>query len=738
LFNFVATDDRIDVNNKQLNIRNVKLDFNCIMMKTSIPIGTANCKKLTFECETDEVLEGTSFVYHSILIDSEKNGVDVIVGTFIVKDAVSSNGIVSVVAYDLMFIGNKPYTTALTFPKTINEILAEVCTNMGVTLESGLTLVNGAYSVASNPFISGETYRDVLAYIAEINGCIAYTYFNEDYGDLLTFVTPADAEAVAEAIPEQYVEMPLQAQTQAINTVIIKDSLRGESTTDGDSSGGILLIEDNPFAADQTAREALITGVASTVSGLTYRPFIARGIADPRLKPCDPIRLFDNNYTESESYVVAMNYSSVYTVSNSTVRFSKNDISAPAKAQCAVEYEAPKPKAERQAIRAFNVASGAQSSANGKNTIYYSATEPTGGINGDVWFDTANGNRVNIYQDGWTAVQYGTAAFAANSITAASGIIADIDAAKITTGIISGIQAIFGGSEDTALTVKDAEENIIATVDKDGILINSPSQEVGVTADTPFRIKHSDIDDVITVFGVTRIASNVMHSFIDISGYFGFDPSKVFLRLRSNGQITHIDNYSGKTNVLTVSTDDLQYNGEAMATKTYVGTNIKQTGQNNILVENTLESASTTLYSDNFALSDGDCAEIEIYALSNSDNTTCNTTLAFNGDTADNTKYKGWYRYGVGAPTYYTATPVVGHAYSNTMPNITKAKIAVVNGYVLVQGSGVRGRSSDYNEDYIWYRLTQGDITSIQIISSSSLKAGSYVRIRKTTNNLAM
>lgn len=41
----------------------------------------------------------------------------------------------------------------------------------------------------------------------------------------------------------------------------------------------------------------------------------------------------------------------------------------------------------------------AHSLAMGKNTMYYSASEPTGStyITGDMWIDTANGNRLNIY-----------------------------------------------------------------------------------------------------------------------------------------------------------------------------------------------------------------------------------------------------------------------------------------------------------------------------------------------------
>lgn len=80
------------------------------------------------------------------------------------------------------------------------------------------------------------------------------------------------------------------------------------------------------------------------------------------------------------------------------------------------------------AISAANqAATGAQASASGKNTNYYSASAPTTGTykDGDTWFDIANGNRVNIRQGGaWVTIQ-DVAIKAAN--TAATGAQATAD-----------------------------------------------------------------------------------------------------------------------------------------------------------------------------------------------------------------------------------------------------------------------------------------------------------------------
>ena len=251
---FTSTRDFIDVNNAQVNIFNVSLSFDCLHEKTRMPIGTARCKVLKFNVVTDEVLEGASFIYHAIT-EIDGNGTDTVVGRFTVIDAVKTNGIYRVEALDELCEANILYTSALNFSTAdIDVILAEICTNCGLTLDSTTSLVNGAYVIGENPFTSGENSKEVIAYIAGINGCFAYMRYDDDYGNLLTFKTPdITADAVCEARPDKYTELQTHKQTLAIDTVVIRDKLSGESTTAGDELLGKLVIDDNPIAVDSTA-----------------------------------------------------------------------------------------------------------------------------------------------------------------------------------------------------------------------------------------------------------------------------------------------------------------------------------------------------------------------------------------------------------------------------------------------------------------------------------------------------
>ncbi len=99
----------------------------------------------------------------------------------------------------------------------------------------------------------------------------------------------------------------------------------------------------------------------------------------------------------------------------------------------------------------------AQTTADGKNTVYYSSTMPTGGtyrVN-DIWFDTDDDNKMFLFDgSAWEPVQFGENAIADLAITNAkiadaainNAKISNLDAGKITTGVLAAerIQIGFG------------------------------------------------------------------------------------------------------------------------------------------------------------------------------------------------------------------------------------------------------------------------------------------------------
>lgn len=71
------------------------------------------------------------------------------------------------------------------------------------------------------------------------------------------------------------------------------------------------------------------------------------------------------------------------------------------------------------------------------NTIFTQATTPTAFKTGDLWVDTARGNSIFVWNgSSWVAYQFGTAAIASGSITAALIAANTITASQLAAGIV--------------------------------------------------------------------------------------------------------------------------------------------------------------------------------------------------------------------------------------------------------------------------------------------------------------
>ena len=136
---------------------------------------------------------------------------------------------------------------------------------------------------------------------------------------------------------------------------------------------------------------------------------------------------------------------------------------------------------------ANSVANTALSTADGKNTVFYQPNQPsaTGRKTNDVWYDTGNENAM-YYFDGksWVKKVFGNNALdniSASKITtgildAEKVTLINLDAGSITTGTITGLDAIFNRSftvnspySDTQSFIIEANQNniIIGTRIKD-------------------------------------------------------------------------------------------------------------------------------------------------------------------------------------------------------------------------------------------------------------------------------
>jgi hypothetical protein len=150
---------------------------------------------------------------------------------------------------------------------------------------------------------------------------------------------------------------------------------------------------------------------------------------------------------------------------------------------------------------AASAASAAQTTADGKNKVYRQDSTPIGTFaTGDLWFDTANGDRISRWS-GSAWVQYGLGYQAISSIDAGTISVGTLNAARIAANSldVSVLQAgtlragtIYTGnivaSQITAGTVTAAVEMTSATIT--GALIRQASSgtRIEMNSSTPGRI----------------------------------------------------------------------------------------------------------------------------------------------------------------------------------------------------------------------------------------------------------
>lgn len=94
-------------------------------------------------------------------------------GTYRICKARSKDLTISIEAYDYMLFFDQPYSKSkLSYPATINEIIADACLSCQMTY-NGQTKQNGRFTVEKRPEDEALTFRDIISYCAQIMCCYA-------------------------------------------------------------------------------------------------------------------------------------------------------------------------------------------------------------------------------------------------------------------------------------------------------------------------------------------------------------------------------------------------------------------------------------------------------------------------------------------------------------------------------------------------------------------------------------
>lgn len=205
--------------------------------------------------------------------------------------------------YDYMIKFDIDYSDEnLTYPCTIQDVLNDLCTQVGV-VNSSTNIINGTLQVTGNNFQNGETCREVLSQIAQVSG--GFAIITRD--NKLKIQELKNNNIVENLKPSQYLKDMLDKRLYGpINKIVIAmdEDVEGENAfiEDDDSirQYGIqtLTIANNYFLSGSTElREQALNNLWAELYGLTYKPISCSYLGFPYLDMGDNINVTIGNET---------------------------------------------------------------------------------------------------------------------------------------------------------------------------------------------------------------------------------------------------------------------------------------------------------------------------------------------------------------------------------------------------------------------------------------------------------
>lgn len=199
-------------------------------------------------------------------------------GKFTVDEPPRSSFHIKLKALDYMMRFDKRVDlTKLSFPMSVEDLLARICEICEVEISSDISLAslpNIDQTVMNAPASGDLTYRQILQWIAQITGTCAFMDWN---GKLcLSWFTDTGMTLTPSL---RYIGGNIDENDITISGVTVGTETKG-------SADYALLIEGNQLIYPGT-EEVLAENIYNAIKGLTYRPFACNCIPMPFLYPLD-------------------------------------------------------------------------------------------------------------------------------------------------------------------------------------------------------------------------------------------------------------------------------------------------------------------------------------------------------------------------------------------------------------------------------------------------------------------
>lgn len=460
-------------------------------------------------------------------------------GTYTVIAPETYGETITITAYDDMYKADKDYTTALTFPQTAGAVLRDICSSCGISLGSN-SFLHDDFLINEKP--SGK-FREVIGYIAMIacgNARIdrrnALQIIPYDFGG---FGIEGNYHVLAEwSNPKlEYNDTIITGFSTTIKGEELEDDTEVVVGTDA-----YMVTVENPLITGK--EETVLSWLYERIGNIPFRPFSGELVSNPLIEFMDLCKIGDRHGNEYNSFVSDADFVfDGYTeVRNSTPGMPRSVMSygsGTAKTEIYIRKLVQAEKTARELAvqnlqKVLSESSGLHETDEAQedgSTIYYLHDKPTLEESKNVIKLTAEA--IGFSTDGGETYPYGF---------------------RLTGEMITRILQTEGINADWinagALTVRDAEGNIIFSVDMDTkqIIISGDSVQIGgktatqaitdleakvgqavaisIVLDNEYQGISTDYEGNYNTFPEVKTTVTVLHGQLDVSEDCSYSTAK--------------------------------------------------------------------------------------------------------------------------------------------------------------------------------------------------------------------
>lgn len=251
---------------------------NMINPNNEITIGNTCASSVTFSVYMPQVsLENKEIIiFEGVKVGTEIKYIQL--GIFTVTKQTSDGEYTSYEAYDRMYKADMPYFSDMAFPSTDKTILNEICGKLGISLATNIAT---AHTINDKP--QGYTYREIIGYMAMLQGCNAV--INSDGNLELRWYKDSDYVLDGHKYYQQGVTFTT-SKDFIIQKLTCNNTKSGSTEqsqiTSGDGATGLSFA--NPFMT-----QAVLDEVYKKIGGFQFRPLTVKFVGDYRLEVGDII-----------------------------------------------------------------------------------------------------------------------------------------------------------------------------------------------------------------------------------------------------------------------------------------------------------------------------------------------------------------------------------------------------------------------------------------------------------------